>query len=132
MAPQKTAWRKKKFLEYYSDLKNSCMIGNACKYAGITRFTYQLWRKKDEEFDKACKDAEERTVDWVESHLYKQIQEGSTAATIFYLCNKGKHRGWQHVQKIEHKSKDVGQAVLVEIVEPKKLSIKSKELPDGE
>jgi hypothetical protein len=41
------------------------------------------------------------TIDFAESQLHKQIKEGSTAATIFFLKTKGKQRGY--VERIEHK-----------------------------
>ncbi len=41
-------------------------------------------------------------MDFAESQLYKQIKEGSTAATIFYLKTKGKKRGYIERQEIEH------------------------------
>ena len=39
-------------------------------------------------------------LDFAESQLYKQIADNSTAATIFYLKTKGKHRGY--IEKTEH------------------------------
>ena len=39
-------------------------------------------------------------MDYAESQLHKQIGEGSTSATIFYLKTKGKSRGYIERQEI--------------------------------
>jgi hypothetical protein len=40
-------------------------------------------------------------LDFAESQLYKQIKDGSTTATIFYLKTKGKQRGYVERQQID-------------------------------
>jgi len=132
MAQRDTAGRKKKLLAHYSDVKNGCSITNAANHAGVNRRTYIEWRRKDAAFDKACEEAEDAVTDWVESQLCKQIQDGSTAATIFFLCNKGKRRGWQHVQKIEHRGDQAHVGVLVEIVESDVKGVAVKQLGNTE
>jgi predicted transcriptional regulator len=71
----------------------------ACKKSDIPRSTYYKWLKEDEEFKKQVKEIENVALDFAESQLHQQIQDNSTAATIFYLKTKGKSRGY--VEKSE-------------------------------
>ena len=41
------------------------------------------------------------SLDFAESQLHKQINDGSTTATIFLLKTKGKDRGYVEKQQIE-------------------------------
>ena len=40
------------------------------------------------------KDTENAALDFAESRLFKQIEDGVPSSTIFYLKTKGKHRGY--------------------------------------
>lgn len=76
-------------------LENSLgVVTVACKQAGIPRSTYYKWLKEDEDFKKEVKEIENIALDFGESQLHKQMKEGSTAATIFFLKTKGKRRGF--------------------------------------
>jgi len=44
----------------------------------------------------------------------KQIQEGQTAATIFYLKTKGKARGYVERSEIDHTTK--GEAIQIPLI----------------
>jgi len=70
------------------------IVSTACKAVGIGRTTHYRWIKEDEEYSSAVESINEATVDFAESALYKLIQKGDTAATIFYLKTKGKNRGY--------------------------------------
>jgi hypothetical protein len=50
----------------------------------------------------------ESTLDMAELQLVKQMREGNTAALIFYLKCKGKHRGFVEKAIIENVGKDGG------------------------
>ena len=82
--------------------KSLGVVTTACKSVGISRKTYYQYLKEDEEFAADVKDIENVSLDFAESQLHKQIQEGSTAATIFLLKTKGKPRGYVERQQIEH------------------------------
>ena len=41
-------------------------------------------------------------IDFAESSLYKQIKDGNTSATIFFLKTQAKRRGYIEKQEIEH------------------------------
>lgn len=74
-------------------------VSKACKAVGLSRTTIYRWMQEDEEFKESVENINEYIVDTVENHLFDQIKDGSTAATIFYLKTKGKHRGY--VEKTE-------------------------------
>jgi len=82
--------------------KSLGVVTTACKSVGIGRTQFYSWLKEDEEFSKQVKDVENIALDFAESQLHKQIQDSSTAATIFYLKTKGKKRGYIERQEIEH------------------------------
>ena len=71
----------------------------ACKKADIPRSTYYKWLKEDEMFAMAVQEIENVALDFAESQLHKQISDGNTSATIFYLKTKGKKRGY--IERIE-------------------------------
>ena len=75
------------------------VVTTACKKVGIDRVTYYRYIKDDEEFKDKVDDLQNIALDFAESQLHKQIKEGSTAATIFFLKTKGKNRGY--VEKSE-------------------------------
>lgn len=88
----KTVQHKKAILEALE--QSLGVVTTACKSVGIGRTTFYSWLETDKDFAKAVKDIENIAIDFAESQLYKQIQEGNTAATIFYLKTKGKNRGY--------------------------------------
>jgi hypothetical protein len=73
----------------------------ACKKAEIPRSTYYKWLSEDKEFAKEVDDIINIALDFAESQLHKQIGDGSTTATIFYLKTKGKNRGYIERQEID-------------------------------
>ena len=79
--------------------KSLGVVTTACKLVGVNRSTFYQYVKDDPEFAEAVKDINEVTIDFAESQLHKQIKDGNTTATIFYLKTKGKKRGY--VEKTE-------------------------------
>lgn len=71
---------------------------------GIDRRTYYRWMEKDPKFNAEVKDIENIALDFVESQLHKQIQNGEVSSTIFYLKTKGKPRGYIERSEIDHTS----------------------------
>lgn len=88
----KTDIRKKEVLNALE--KSLGVVTTACKNVGISRETYYKWLREDKKFKDAVNDIDAVALDFAESQLHKQIQEGSTSATIFYLKTKGKKRGY--------------------------------------
>ena len=78
------------------------VITQACKSVGIPRSTYYNYYNEDIEFKTQVDAIQDLAVDFVESQLFKQIKEGNTTATIFYLKSKAKHRGYVERQEIQH------------------------------
>ncbi len=80
--------------------KSLGVVTQACKIAGISRRTFYEYVNKDAAFSQAVKDVQNIALDFAESQLFKQIQDGNTTATIFYLKTKGKHRGYVERQEL--------------------------------
>jgi hypothetical protein len=87
-----TIKKKKIFLESLD--KNHGVIAPACIVAGINRMTFHRWRDSDKDFALACEQISENAIDFVETKLYKNIENGKEISTIFYLKTKAKHRGY--------------------------------------
>ena len=80
--------------------KSLGIVTTACKNVGIGRTTFYEWMKDDKQFEKEVNEIQNIALDFAESQLNKQIGDGSTAATIFYLKTKGKKRGYIERQEI--------------------------------
>ena len=78
----------------------------ACKSADVPRSTYYKWLNEDEKFAEAVKDIENIALDFGESQLHKQIGDGNTSATIFFLKTKGKKRGYIERSELDLTSGD--------------------------
>jgi hypothetical protein len=75
--------------------KSYGVVSTACKMANLDRTTFYNHYNDDPEFKKACDECSEIALDSVETALYKQIETGNTAATIFYMKTKGRKRGYK-------------------------------------
>ena len=82
--------------------KSLGIVTTACKIVGVDRGTFYRYYNEDENFKKAVKDIENVSLDFAETKLLEQIKSNNTAATIFYLKTRGKHRGYIEKQQIEH------------------------------
>ena len=70
------------------------IVTTACKNADVGRTTFYGWLKDDEDFRKKVEELSNVALDFAESQLHKQIGDGNSSATIFYLKTKGKKRGY--------------------------------------
>jgi predicted DNA-binding transcriptional regulator AlpA len=120
MKVNKTEHIKKALIEALE--KSLGIVTTACKQVGIGRTTFYDYLKKDEEFAKQVKDIENIALDFAESQLHKQIQEGNTSATIFYLKTKGKGRNYVERQEIIHNGSV--ESTIIEWKPPKEKSTK--------
>lgn len=96
----KTEQHKKAILDALE--KSLGVVTTACKSVGIGRTSFYDWMKEDSEFKKKVEDINDIALDFAESSLHKQIKDGNTTATIFYLKTKGKRRGYVERQEIEN------------------------------
>jgi len=95
----KTEHTKKAVLEALE--KSLGVVTTACKNVGIGRTQYYEWLKTDEEFKAKVEELENVALDFAESQLHRQIGDGVTSATIFYLKTKGKKRGYIERSEID-------------------------------
>ncbi len=91
--------RKQLFIDAFE--RAACNITLASKNTNIDRTTYYGWMEKDPKFKAAIEVHEAAMVDIAESQLFKNLRAGKETSLFFYLCNKGKGRGWQSINKIE-------------------------------
>ena len=82
---------KKNLLEALE--KSLGVVTTACKNAGLHRSTYYDYYNNDEEFQSKVEDIQNIAIDFAESQLHKQILDGNSTSTIFFLKTKGKKRG---------------------------------------
>ena len=80
--------------------KSLGVVTTAVKIVGIHRSTFYNWYNDDEEFRKEVDSIGDIALDFAESQLHKQIKDGNSTATIFYLKTKGKRRGYVERQEI--------------------------------
>ena len=91
---------KKKLLESLE--KSLGVVTTACKASGLGRTTFYNYYENDKEFAKAVDELQNVAIDFAESQLHKQIQDGVPASTIFFLKTKGKKRGYGDRMAIDH------------------------------
>ena len=100
MKLNKTEHKKKAIIQALE--KSLGVVTTACKQVGIDRTTFYRYYKEDKEFKKQVDDLSNVAKDFVESQLFKQIEDGNPTSTIFYLKTKAKDRGFVERQQIEH------------------------------
>lgn len=89
---KKSEYIKKQLIDVLE--KSLGVVTTACNHVGISRTTFYQYIKDDPEFKKKVEEIEDTALDFAESQLFKQIKEGNTRATIFFLKTKGYKRGY--------------------------------------
>lgn len=87
-----------KIAEVYA--KKAGNVSSTCSALNIDRNTFFKWRSRYDELNQALSEVEESLIDFSESKLLEQIQDGNLTAIIFHLKTKGKNRGY--VERIEN------------------------------
>lgn len=87
------------------------VVTQACQIANVARSTFYKWYQEDEAFKAKVDDMENIALDFVESKLHKQIEDGTPSSTIFYLKTKGKKRGY--VERVEHDLTSKGEKIYL-------------------
>ena len=77
------------------------VVTTACKIVDCNRSTFYKYYNNDPKFRESVDELQNMTLDFAESQLHKQIQDGNTTATIFYLKTKGKRRGYIERREVE-------------------------------
>jgi hypothetical protein len=81
--------------------KSLGVVTSACKTVDISRETHYRWLREDADYKAAVEGLSDVALDFAESQLHKQIKEGNSTATIFFLKTKGKKRGYIERQEVE-------------------------------
>jgi hypothetical protein len=95
----KTEHHKKAMIEALE--KSLGVVTAACKSVGIGRTTHYMWLDQDPEYKREVEEISDVALDFAETHLHKQIKDGSSTSTIFYLKTKGKKRGYIERQEVD-------------------------------
>ena len=99
--------------------KSLGIISTACSNAGISRSSFYKWYKEDEDFRKKVDEIDSVKLDFVESQLFKNIQNLKEKSIIFYLQHKGHKRGYIQKQNINLTSNEEKiNKIEIEIVKP--------------
>ncbi len=80
--------------------KSLGIVSTACTNSGISRSSFYKWYKEDEDFRKKVDEIDNVKLDYVESQLFKNIQNQKERSIIFYLQHKGHKRGYIQKQNI--------------------------------
>lgn len=100
MATNKSLQYKKELIQAMENCHG--IVSDACKSVGVSRVTYYDYYKNDPEFKKSIDEIENIVLDYVEGKLFKLIDKGDIASTLFYLKTKGKSRGYIEKSEIDH------------------------------
>lgn len=90
---------KKKLLKALE--KSLGIVTTACKQVKCSRNTFYQYCNDDQGFKKSVDDISNICLDFVESQLFKLIENEHPTAIIFYLKTKGKQRGYVEKQEIQ-------------------------------
>ena len=110
-------------------LENSLgIVSTACNRTGISRSSFYKWYHEDEEFRKKVDEIDNLKLDFVESKLFKNIENEKEKSIIFYLQHKGHKRGYIQKQNINLTSNEEDiKKIEIEIIESKGNSSPTKE-----
>ena len=104
------------------------IVSTACNRTGISRSSFYKWYKEDEEFRKKVDDIDNVKLDYVETKLFKNIENEKEKSIIFYLQHKGHKRGYIQKQNINLTSNEEDiKKIEIEIIESKGNGSSTKE-----
>lgn len=107
---------KKKLLKALTETRG--LVLTACNKANIGRSTHYDWYHKDENYKASVDAINDMMVEGVESRLKDLIDEGNTAAIIFYLKTKGRDVGYGPTLKVDGDIKAEITVNPIKIVKP--------------
>ena len=104
------------------------IVSTACNRTGISRSSFYKWYKEDEGFRKKVDEIDNVKLDYVETKLFKNIENEKEKSIIFYLQHKGHKRGYVQRQNINLTSNEEDiKKIEIEIIESKGNSSPTKE-----
>ena len=104
------------------------IVSTACNRTGISRSSFYKWYKEDEEFRKKVDEIDNVKLDYVETKLFKNIENEKEKSIIFYLQHKGHKRGYVQRQNINLTSNEEDiKKIEIEIIESKGNGSSTKE-----
>ena len=94
-------------------LKKGCNVSATCTALGIARKTFYEWKNERPELSEKISDADEALIDFTESKLMNNIEQGDNTCIIFFLKTKGRKRGYiermeSQVTTIDDAGKETG------------------------
>ena len=110
----RTEQHKKAVLEALE--KTLGIVTQACKLAGVGRTQFYQWMKEDVDFYNQVQQIDDLVIDFAESKLHQQINDGNTSATIFYLKTKGRKRGYVEGLDITSGDEKIGGTSQIEVI----------------
>jgi hypothetical protein len=105
----RTDVNKKRMIEAMT--KSFGIVATAIKMADISRAQHYRWMEVDSEYKAQIEAVKDIALDFAESALMKQIQDGNTAAILFFLKTQGKRRGY-----IERNEIDLGESRTIKVI----------------
>lgn len=78
------------------------VVSPACDSVGIARSTHYNWMQNDPQYKHEVESLLDFQIDFVESKLFENINNGDITSTIFYLKTKAKKRGYIERQEFDH------------------------------
>lgn len=99
-------------------IENHGNVSASARSLGCDRSSIYTYIKKYDEIARVLEDGRESLVDRAEEALKLKIDEGDTAAIIYTLKSRGKHRGWSERHEVEHS----GQVEVYTVQAPKILN----------
>ena len=104
------------------------IVSTACNRTGISRSSFYKWYKEEEEFRQKVDEIDNVKLDYVETKLFKNIENEKEKSIIFYLQHKGHKRGYVQRQNINLTSNEEDiKKIEIEIIESKGNSSSTKE-----
>ena len=104
------------------------IVSTACNRSGISRSSFYKWYKEDEGFRQKVDEIDNVKLDFVESKLFKNIENEKEKSIIFYLQHKGHKRGYIQRQNINLTSNEEDiKKIEIEIIESKGNGSSTKE-----
>ena len=104
------------------------IVSTACNRTGLSRSSFYKWYKEDEEFRQKVDEIDNVKLDYVETKLFKNIENEKEKSIIFYLQHKGHKRGYVQRQNINLTSNEEDiKKIEIEIIKSKGNSSSTKE-----